>query len=149
MLGGMCLSLPATIVYDDKPDMFLSGIRTIGVEIASLYREDGKRPQSAQRQQKEQIAAIKEAEAFDKANPIGNIQAKEVLIQKIVRLAEDIVDRQNNGQIPKTLFTHIPQLSSVHLCTHYFPSFQMGAHWIIFLICEKMRTGKNSARFRI
>jgi hypothetical protein len=117
---------PGTVVYGDKPDVTITGVRTVGIEITNLYVEDGANPASEQVQAKHRHAAVSLAQdiydksggsniemtlGFDEDRPIRDVPA---VAAKIAALAEQ-VKCWDNGQIRKHHFEHIPELDFAYL----------------------------------
>ena len=57
-----------TVTYGDKPDVTLTGERTIGIEITRFYLQSGRVPHSEQRQRPLRNAVVSEAQALYSAN---------------------------------------------------------------------------------
>lgn len=54
---------PGDVQYSDKPDVIINGPASIGIEIARLYKLDGKEPHSEQQQSPDRMRVLKLAEA--------------------------------------------------------------------------------------
>jgi hypothetical protein len=84
--------LPAgSVTYGDKPDVTLTGERTIGIEITRFYLQSGRAPHSEQQQRPLRDAVVSEAQAlyrakggkkieltilFDPAKPITSLRSR-------------------------------------------------------------------------
>lgn len=53
---------PGRIEYGDRPDVVIHGDRKIGIEIARVYKEDGRNPRSEQMQRGDRQKVIEQAE---------------------------------------------------------------------------------------
>ena len=124
-----------TVEYTDKPDFILRGERTIGIEITNFFKEDGRLPESEQRQREARDEVVSSAQrlyvenggrgirlivSFDEASPIG--EQRQELAERIAKLAKQIDGRQT-GQIGKDVFDDdIPELSFVYLIAEENPN---------------------------
>lgn len=122
-------TLPAgEVEYGDKPDVIITGPRTIGIEITNFYHEDGSTIGSEQRQasRRTSVAALgqeiyrkngsKNIEVklnFDKAHPIEDA---EEMARKVAEFVASIEDRKT-GTVPRHLHGHIPELDSLYVIT--------------------------------
>jgi hypothetical protein len=117
---------PGTVVYGDKPDVVITGARTVGIEITNLYVEDGGNPASEQVQARHRRAVVSLAQeiyegvggsniemtlGFDEDRPIRDVPS---VAAKIAALGEQ-VQSWDNGQIRKDHFEHIPELGFAYL----------------------------------
>lgn len=50
------------IVYGDRPDVIINGSSTLGIEIACVYKTDGRNPESEQQQSKDREHVVRQAE---------------------------------------------------------------------------------------
>lgn len=117
---------PGEIIYSDKPDVIIKGERKIGIEITNLYLEDGKLPESEQRQrtlrelivsrahQKYLKAGGKKFElsfGFDSNIPTKD---RDKLIQKITYLAKQL-ENYKSGEVYKRLYKDIPEIDFLYV----------------------------------
>lgn len=103
----LCFNLPdGKVIYGDRPDVVISGSRTVGIEIANLYLVDGNNDASEQHQKSRRETVVENAQRihetsggrkielcvdFDPMFPIGNIK---IVVNKLVAVAREI-DRKN------------------------------------------------------
>lgn len=117
---------PGTVAYGDKPDVTITGPRTVGIEITNLYVEDGANPGSEQVQNKHRRAVVSLAQeiyekadgtniemtfGFDDDHPIRDVRT---VATKIASLAIRVKD-WDNGSIRRDHFEHIPELDFAYL----------------------------------
>jgi hypothetical protein len=120
--------LPAGIItHRDKPDVLITGDRTIGIEITNFYLAEGGSPACEQVQRKRREAAVAQGHRLYKRISRNNIELtfgfdKDCPIQDVANLAARIaalgqrVEGQNtNGQIRRDVFQDIPELTFVYL----------------------------------
>lgn len=115
----LCFALPdGKVTYSDKPDVVISGTRTVGIEIANLYLVDGNNDASEQRQRSRREAVVKEAQRihehsggrkielcvnFDPMFPISNIK---IVVNKLVAVALEVDEKNRIGLLyPNQLAT--------------------------------------------
>jgi hypothetical protein len=111
--------------YDDKPDVVIRGEKTVGIEIARLYRANGADPASEQVQRIRRLQVLDRAQAlhsyaggrsielsadFSLDQPIHEI---EPVAQALAELAKG-VGFLPSGQLNPRLFEQIPQLRFVY-----------------------------------
>jgi hypothetical protein len=113
------------ISYGYRPDVTLTGARTIGIEITNFYLNDGSSAGSEQVQRKRRESVISMAQSlyaesgglnialtfsFDADAPIGDIGG---VAKKIAALAR-VIQGQDNGTVRRDAFRHIPELDFVY-----------------------------------
>src|ERR1017187_1280473 len=120
--------------YGDKPDVILKSERNIGVEITSFYLVDGNRPDSEQRQRERRESVVGRAQAlyeeasgkkieltfgFDDEHTIGPRSAQQKLANELVRIARQVEDSEENGQIRPEYLDETPDVTFAYLYEHY------------------------------
>jgi hypothetical protein len=122
------------ISYADKPDVFVRGSRTIGIEITNFYLEPGNEEGSEQRQRPRRYEVALEAHylyraaggkgieltiEFNSARPITSA-SKKILPQKIAAFAAS-VDTQPSGPFYPDSFPDMPEISSIWVNSKDWP----------------------------
>ena len=129
-------ALPAgSVTYGDKPDVTLTGERTIGIEITRFYLQSGRAPHSEQRQRPLRNAVVSEAQAlyranggkrieltiaFDPARPITSLRRRR-LPGELADLAQRVDNSRASGEVDRRQFSAMPEISFVHLNTQEYP----------------------------
>ncbi len=113
---------PGVICYGDKPDVIVSGVRRVGIEITNFFLEPGHSASSEQRQRPRRNEVITKAQqlfqkqtgknveftfGFDKAHPIKNPAD---VAKRLAALAKSLSNRKT-GPIPRDLLIGIPEVS--------------------------------------
>jgi hypothetical protein len=127
--------LPAgSISYGDKPDVTVTGERSIGIEITRFYLQSGHVPFSEQQQRPLRDAVVSEAQAayqaktgkkieltiaFDPRRPITPRRRKR-LPAELASLAERIDNSSRSGEVDKRQFSAMPEIASVYLNTREY-----------------------------
>jgi predicted small secreted protein len=120
------------VEYGDRPDIVVDGARRIGIEVTNLFIERGELPESEQNQRIIREAVLKKAQqiyleqggifeicfSFNKDKPIRNGNK---LIPKIVDNICRVEASGLTGNIPKTLFEDIPELSFIYINSNVYP----------------------------
>jgi hypothetical protein len=122
-------TLPAgEVEYGDKPDVTITGLRKLGIEITNFYHQDGSVVGSEQRQGSRRAEVASQAQAlylknggknievklnFDKSHPIEDAEAVARNVAEFIAGVEE----QETGQVPRHLFGHILELDSLYLIT--------------------------------
>jgi hypothetical protein len=135
-------ALPAgCISYGDKPDVTLTGDRTIGIEITRFYLQSGHVPYSEQQQRPLRCAVVSEAQAlyrakggkrieltiaFDPRKPITPLRRKP-LPTELAALAKRVDSSPASGEVERRHLRVMPEISSVYLNTRVYPD----AEWRI------------------
>jgi hypothetical protein len=117
------------IVYGDKPDVVIRGVRKIGIEITNLFVQSGNLPESEQRQRPLRERVIAEAHklyladggrklkltfCFDTTTPISPARMK-ALSKDLAQFARSC-DSQDSGKIHKHLFRGTtPEIRSIYV----------------------------------
>jgi hypothetical protein len=118
-----------TVTYGDKPDVTLTGERTIGIEITRFYLQSGRAPHSEQRQRPLRNAVVSEAQAlyrakagkrieltiaFDPAKPITSLRKRRLPVE-LAALAKRVDNSRASGEVDRRQFSATPEISSVYL----------------------------------
>jgi hypothetical protein len=111
--------------YDDKPDVVIDGPRKTGIEITDLYLMEGDNPGSEQVQRRRRETVLERAHAlyreaggrsielvvgFSYTKPIRKI---EPLAQALAELGQRVAQGPHRV-VPRYVFDHIPELTSVY-----------------------------------
>lgn len=114
------------VIYSDKPDVIIDGIRKIGIEVTNFYLESGKLPESEQSQRKRREDVVNRAHkeylgkggkkielsfSFDKNNPITK---KDRLVRRIVEVTKQI-EGFDSREINKHLYEDIKEINSIYV----------------------------------
>lgn len=114
------------IIYGDSPDIIIKGKKLIGVEITSLFLEDGNLPESEQVQRERREKVVSNAQkdykkqngrnceivfSFNNLKPI--LDEKKLKV-KLINLAKNM-EGFETGEIERETFKEIPELSFVYL----------------------------------
>jgi hypothetical protein len=128
-------SLPnGQLGYGDKPDVTLTGDRTIGIEVTRFYLQPGSRLESKQRQRPLRDAVVEQAQALYRAQggkavelhisfdtPTGITPRRTgKLAQELAGLAKRI-DGRPSGEVERTEFQTIPEVSFVYFNKQEYP----------------------------
>ena len=120
------------VTYGDKPDVRITGQRTIGIEITNFFLEDGTSPSSEQVQRRRRDRVVSRAQklylagggrrveiwlSFDNS---VSIQHHDTIVENLVMLARR-VEKCTTGVIDRALYVDIPELSFVYLNTNLYP----------------------------
>jgi hypothetical protein len=127
--------LPSKAInYGDKPDVTLTGERTIGIEITRFDLQSGRIPFSEQQQRPLRCAVVSEAQAlyrcnggknieltiaFDPRRPITS-QRRKLLLIEVAALAKRIDNSPAYGEVERRQFRTIAEISSVYLNTREY-----------------------------
>jgi hypothetical protein len=127
--------LPAgPVTYGDKPDVTLTGDRTIGIEITRFYLQSGRVPYSEQQQRPLRNAVVSEARDFYSRNGGKNIeltiafeprrpitpQRRKSLPEELAALAKVIDNSPTSGEVERRQFRAMPEVSLVYLNTREY-----------------------------
>lgn len=128
-------SLPTgQLGYGDKPDVTITGERTIGIEVTRFYMQPGSRLGSKQRQRPLRVAVVEQAQAlyrtqggkalklhisFDTPIAIRPRRTRK-LAQELAALAKRIEGRPS-GEVQKAEFQTIPEVSFVYFNKQEYP----------------------------
>jgi hypothetical protein len=128
-------SLPTgQIDYGDKPDVTLTGERTIGIEVTRFYLRPGCRLESKQRQRPLRDAVVAQAQAlyrveggkaverhisFDTPYPVTPRRTSK-LAEELAALAKRI-DGRSSGEVERAEFQTIPEVSFVYFNEQEYP----------------------------
>ena len=146
-------SLPiGQLGYGDKPDITLTGERTIGIEVTRFYLQAGSRLESAQRQRPLRDAVVEQAQALYRAQggkavelhisfdtPTGITPRRTgKLAQELAGLAKRI-DGRPSGEVERTEFQTIPEVSFVYFNKQEYPDARWTAGGVhtVGLMSEK------------
>lgn len=123
------------ITYGDKPDVTVFGERRIGIEITRFFLQPGSLLGSKQRQRPLRAAVVSQAQAlyrrnggkaieltigFDGGNPIIVVRMRQ-LPGELAALASRIDNRRTSGEVERSLFRTIPEISFMHLNAREYP----------------------------
>jgi hypothetical protein len=123
------------VCYDDKPDVVIAGPRKIGIEITDLYLMDGDNPDSEQVQRHRRESVLKRAQMLHQAAGGRSIEIVVGFsytrpIRKIDPLAQALaelghrIDQGPYTVVPRYVFDHIPELTSVYCSGREYPNAQ-------------------------
>ena len=115
----LCIDLPdGKVIYGDRPDVVISGSRTVGIEIANLYLADGSSDASEQRQRLKREAVVKKAQRIHEArggrkielsvdfDPKFLISDIPIVVDKLVAVAREVDEKNMIGSLsPSQLVT--------------------------------------------
>jgi hypothetical protein len=134
-------SLPTgQLSYGDKPDVTLTGERTIGIEVTRFYLQPGSSLKSKQRQRPLRDAVVEQAQALYRAQggkavelhisfdtPIAITPRRtRKLAQELAALAKRI-DRRPSGAVERAEFQTIPEVSFVYFNKQEYPDARWNA----------------------
>lgn len=120
------------LIFDDKPDVIIQGVKKLGIEIANLYINSGNNSESEQVQRRRRAQVIDLAQKlyltvggkrtelsfdFDPRYPILDIES---VAEAIASFASEIADMPT-GEVSPTCFKRIPYLRFVYNNAKEYP----------------------------
>ncbi|MGH6847912.1 MAG: hypothetical protein ACREC0_10890 [Methylocella sp.] len=121
------------VVYGDKPDVIVSGAKKIGIEITNFYLQAGSLRTSEQRQRQVRECIVAKAQKLYRDQggrgielTIGFHTDDPITPPREMKLPDELaalarrIDSRAIGQLERSLFQAIPEISSVYLNTREY-----------------------------